>query len=420
MVAKRVLMIAYHFPPARASGVQRTVGFCRHLPEFGWEPVVLSAHPRAYVQTDPDRMAELSPSLTVRRAFALDAARHLSLWGKYARITALPDRWSSWWLGAVPAGLLLIRRHRPRVIWSTYPIASSLLIGLTLHRLTGLPWVADFRDPMVIGPHPLDPAIRKAHVRLERWVIDRCSRAVVSTPGIGALFADRYPKKGGDHFQVIANGYDEAPFQAAERALKEDSPAAPDRPITLLHSGTLYPGDQERDPGPFLAVLAQWLKEHSPGKEGFHRPVRVLLRATGNDAGVEAQIRAHGLEGVVRVGAPLPHARALAEMMRADGLLLFQGAGFKHLIPAKLFEYVRSRRPILALVDPEGQSANLLREAGITTLAPLRDRVAIGEQLQRLLQAIQRGQPQRVAESVIKNHSRQVRTGELAQLLDRV
>ena len=413
-MARRVLMVAFHFPPARASGVQRTLGFCRHLPEFGWEPLVLTAHPRAHQQKDgADLTPPLPETVPVSRPFALDAARHLAVAGRYLRLTALPDRWSSWWLGAVPAGLAMIRRHRPRVIWSTYPIASSLLIGATLHRLTGLPWVADFRDPMVIGPHPLDPAIRKAHIRMEPWVVNRCSRAVVSTAGIQALFAERYPERGDGHWRLISNGYDEGEFQAAERTLAAAAPPV-ERPITLLHSGTLYPGDQERDPEPFLQVFSERVHD------GLAGDVRVVLRATGHDGGVRAAIHRLGLDGMVTVAPPLPHRQALTEMLQADGLLLFQGSGFKHLIPAKLFEYLRTRRPILALVDPGGQSAAILEQAGLTTRAPLRDRAAIARQLDRLLDGIRSGRPERPIEAAVQNHSRRARTGELAELLDQL
>ena len=81
---KRVLMIAYHFPPlAGSSGIQRTLRFVQHLPKFGWEPLVLSADPRAYERTSNDLMSEVPDGIVVRRVFALDTARHLSIAGRY-------------------------------------------------------------------------------------------------------------------------------------------------------------------------------------------------------------------------------------------------------------------------------------------------------------------------------------------------
>src|SRR5215212_6559377 len=141
-------MIAYHFPPsAGSSGIQRTLRFAHHLPKFGWDPLILTAHPRAYDRTSDDQLKDVNGAV-VERAFALDSAKHLSIGGHYPRFAAQPDRWISWWLGAVPKGLAMIRKYRPEVIWSTYPIATAHKIGHTLQRLSGLPWIADFRDPM--------------------------------------------------------------------------------------------------------------------------------------------------------------------------------------------------------------------------------------------------------------------------------
>src|SRR5688572_20494345 len=135
---KRLLMVAYHFPPfAASSGIQRTLGFARHLPAFGWEPLVLTAHPRAYHLRSDDHLEGIGQSMIVERAFALDAARHLSLKGRYPAFMARPDRWLSWWLGAVPKGLAMIRKYRPHAIWSTYPIATAHVIGSTLQALSG-------------------------------------------------------------------------------------------------------------------------------------------------------------------------------------------------------------------------------------------------------------------------------------------
>ncbi|MGH8802466.1 MAG: hypothetical protein ACREX6_09285, partial [Casimicrobiaceae bacterium] len=146
---KRVLMIAYHFPPlAGSSGIQRTLRFVRHLPEFGWEPVILTTMIGAYERTSPDLDADVPAGLIVERAFAFDAARHLALAGRYPGPLARPDRWMTWRWDAVRRGMDLVRRLRPEAIWSTYPIATAHVIGAALERRTGLPWIADFRDPM--------------------------------------------------------------------------------------------------------------------------------------------------------------------------------------------------------------------------------------------------------------------------------
>ena len=179
-------MIAFHFPPlAGSSGIQRTLRFVQHLPAYGWQPIVLSAHPRAYADTSDDLLAAIPPGTVVDRAFALDTGRHLAIGGRYPGFLARPDRWRSWVFGAIPAGLRLIRRFRPDVIWSTYPIATAHLIGHRLHRLTGIPLVADFRDPMVQDGYPADPKTYRSFERVERSVVTDAARLVFVAPSAG-------------------------------------------------------------------------------------------------------------------------------------------------------------------------------------------------------------------------------------------
>src|SRR2546421_7724553 len=103
--APSVLMVAYHFPPLRgSSGIQRTLRFCRHLPQFGWQSLVLTVNERAYERVSDDLTAEIPEGTPVARAFALDASRHLAFRGYYPRAFASPDRWSSWVPGGVVSG----------------------------------------------------------------------------------------------------------------------------------------------------------------------------------------------------------------------------------------------------------------------------------------------------------------------------
>lgn len=409
---KRALLIAFHFPPLKASsGLQRTLKFARYLNDYGWHPAVLSAHPRAFETVSGEQLSEVPADLEVHRGFALDARRHLSFGGRYSRLLAVPDRWSAWWLGGLITGLHMIRRLRPQVLWSTYPIATAHLIGLTLHRLTGLPWVADFRDPMTDEDYPPEPLQWRAHRWIERQSIRHCAAAVFTTPGARAAYLARYDGLAAERAVVIANGYDEENFA---RAACVSQPPAGIHALTLLHSGVLYP--QERDPRPFFEALAL-LKAHGVIRAGA---LRVVLRATGHDEQHRREIDAAGVAEFIELAPPIAYEQALQEMLAADGLLLFQAANCNQQIPAKLYEYFRTGRPVFALTDNAGDTAQALREAGIDSIVPLDNAPAIAAGLTRFLEQLARDQAPRANPSVVGRYSRYALAGELAALLDAV
>ena len=413
VMVKRVLMIAYHYPPMRgSSGIQRTLKFSQYLPDSGWQPMVLSAHPRAFVNPGNDQIGDIPDSVLVRRAFALDTSRHLSIRGSYPGTLALPDRWVSWWFGAVPAGWSMIRKYRPEVIWSTYPIATAHLIGLTLQRLTGLPWVADLRDPMTDEGYPSNRLTRRVYQWIEKKTIRHCARAVCTTPGAIETYRRRFPEIPASRFALIENGYDEDNF--ADAASDIAPGVADSKRLVLVHSGVIYPS--ERDPEPLFQALAALLEMGKIGPDNF----QLVLRATGHDDYLAKLIARYNIGGVVTLAPHVPYREALSEMLSAGGLLILQASNCNHQVPAKLYEYLRARRPILALTDPLGDTAATLRQAGIHTLCRLNEKDEIIDTLQRFIALIATGKAPLASMETITSHSRRARAARLGQLLDEV
>jgi len=406
----KVLMVAFHFPPYQGgSGVHRTLKFARYLPEFGWDPIVLSATPRAYPTTGEDQLAEIPPKAIVKRAFAIDTARHLSVRGIYPKLLALPDRWASWWLGSVVSGLWLIRKHRPNCIWSTYPVATAHLIALTLHKLTGLPWVADFRDTMTEENYPVDTTTWEIYRWIERQAIEACSLAVFTAPGALTMYAQRYPRVADNRWKVILNGYDEADFADLTSFPRTESGS---HPVMLLHSGVLYAS--ERNPDVFFTALSRLRKAEriSPNE------VRIILRGCGDEDNYRRKLKEYGLESIVFVGKTIPYREALTEMMSSDGLLVFQASNCNGQIPAKIFEYFKAEKPILALTDHSGDTAGLLRRMNIDSVVSLDSAEEIEVGLMKFIDAICAGTAPTVKQADIVCFSRRSGTKDLAQSLD--
>lgn len=408
---KRVLMVAFHFPPlAGSSGIQRTLRFVQQLPALGWEPVVLTADPRAYERTSPDLLRDVPAGIEVCRAFALDTARHLAVAGRYPAFLARPDRWRTWKIGAVAAGLRLLKRLECDAIWSTYPIATAHSIGASLHRRTGIPWVADFRDPMAQEGYPRDPATWQMYSAIEQTALREAARAVFVTPGAARVYRERYPWLPAERVAVIENGFDEESFAGLRDG---ESSAAPPHRLTLVHSGVVY--TSERDPTQLMQALRLLRDAGTIGPADF----LLRFRASANEAVIDALARAAGVRELIEFQPAIPYREALDEMLGADGLLLMQAANCNEQVPAKAYEYLRAGRPIVALTDPAGDTAQVLRGAGVTSLAPLDAAGPIAELLEAFVRRDRShtwaGLPERVARL-----SRRARAAELVQLLDAV
>jgi glycosyltransferase involved in cell wall biosynthesis len=415
---RSVLMVAFQFPPfAGSSGVQRTLRFAKYLPRYGWKPIVLTVDARAYSSTSNSAGNEVPKDLIVHRALGLDVGRHLSIAGRYPGWLAIPDRWATWRWFAVRAARSLIRKHGVSVVWSTFPIATAHSIGRQVARSTGLPWVAEFRDPMWQGEYPYDSRVNAAWKKLEISTFAAAARVVVTTPGARRLYLSRFPEFRPDCIDVIQNGYDEETFQRAghrTEVVGSVFPSGVGRKITLLHSGVIYL--EERDPSQLFSALAALKSRRSISRDDFC----LVLRASGNEKVLREMLIKHDIEDVVSLQPATSYQDAIREMMDVDGLLVLQAPSCNAQIPAKLYEYLRARRPILALTDPAGDTAQALYACGVGSIAQLNSQSEIEVALLDFLGRIKSGTAAVADERWVANFSREKLSADMADVLDQV
>ena len=408
---KRILMVAFDYPPSlTSSGVQRTLKFSQYLPEYGWHPTILTAHPRAYTRADPGQLGEIPKEVKVIRAFALDSARHLSIAGRYLDFTALPDRWVSWILPAVMNGLSTIRADRPDVIYSTFPIASAHVIAYVLHRMTDIPWVADFRDPMIQRNHPNNPRIRRLYEAIEKKVFQYSAMTLVTTPGARNRYLDKYRALRSADIHVVPNGYDEAIFRDVEDTLT-DSETTTDSEIRVIHNGTLYP--DIRDPRHFFHALS--ILRDSPPLTTIN--LRVIFRAPGHDAYIRQLCSEFGIEDLIEIAPLVSHTESIREILSADGLLLLQSESNDAQIPAKAYEFLRTGNPILTLAGLNGDTAALMRKVKNSFVADISDVDMIANTLNDFLLFVQASPRQLADKAVVRAYARRSITATLADIL---
>jgi glycosyltransferase involved in cell wall biosynthesis len=372
MPSRKMLLLAPHFPPCAAVAVHRILGLVRHLPAHGWESIVVAA-PNSPHEPKDAGLTALVPADTTT---FLPAPHPEGYWGKINRRFAPDLLWRHrMWRAALTA----IRDHRPDVIVSSYPTEIIHELGLALKQRTGLPWIADFRDPLcTLRLANLTRREQRKRQTLERETLSLADRVIGNTPIFTDALRRAYPQFA-SKISTITNGYDPEAFADAGK------PPARDR-LSILYTGELYFG---RDPRAFLDALADLRADPNAPKVGLD-----FVGRWDREYDLPVFVRERKLDDVVTIGGVIPYRECLQKTMQADILLLVHTPGYAHGLPAKIFEYIGARRPILVLTESPGDIAWVLREAGVLhRVAPIGDKAAIRRATLELAQEICRGTP---------------------------
>ena len=394
-----------------SSGLLRVVKFCRYLPEFGWTPTVITAHPRMYEGVSEEQLKLIPEGLEVLRCSGLNTKWHLSIRGWYPLWLALPDAWVSWSLSATITALRTIRRKKADLILTTFPIASAIWTGLAVHCLTGRPWIVDLRDTMTEDHHPRDPSTWRVWRWLEGQAVRRASLLLFTARSAIHMYLQRYPQLSQAKCLFLPNGYDEEDF-AHLPIVPDRTLVATTRPLRLLHSGLVYP--EERDPGSFFRALARLRQEGKITPE----TVQVVFRAAGFEDSYSVTIQNLGISDIVSFLPRIPYNQALQECADADALLVMQAANCDHQIPAKTYEYLRIGKPILALTTQTGDTAALLHETGGATIVDLANEEEISAALPAFLNAVRSATHPSPEPSRVERYARRNQAKVLAECLD--
>jgi glycosyltransferase involved in cell wall biosynthesis len=424
----RLLIVAFYFPPTGGGGVQRTLKFCKFLPEFGVDVHVLTPEDSKWFARDDRLLEAVPPATTVHRcrflgprsSFRSDALRgrgrlgRLGVEARYAyQRGLLPDKAAPWMATALPAGVGIVRRERIDVVMSTSPPSSAHLVAEAIATATRRPLVADFRDSWLDNPHR---RYEKAGVRAKRAVIARMagsvgrrSSALVAATGSIAQELGRLHQSAAHKTTVIENGADFDDFEGLLRERNER--------FTIVHAGSFF---GHRTPATFMLAL-QRLLERRPDLRG-----RLLVRFIGE---LRAEDREYG--GRLGIGDAwreegfLPYAESIAAQRAADALLLLipdAGGRGNAVLSGKVFEYIASRRPVLAAVPPSGAAANLIRGIGAGRVVDGDDAEGISRELEALVDEWLAGGPDDIelSDEVRDRLSRRSRARELARVLQGV
>lgn len=396
---KRVLVIAYYFPPIAASGSMRPLGFCRYLRDYGWQPRVLTTTPQSVypsINVDSslldqvpnsiqlDRVPHETPEAVLLRCLEMSrelrhrmfTSKNKSMvsarlsqavapnpFGTYRRLRKIvlewalsfPDAQCFWLKRAVRRLWNIAPTEYPDAVFATAGPWTSLLVGKALAKKFGVPFVADFRDPWTHNPNrqQFSAALFERHKRLEKEICKWAVKIIANTDELTAQFRRDYPGCDGK-FITITNGFDDRGWTQAEDSLDIGFVTPADSAtIELSHFGTIY---GNRDPFPLMLALDSLLEE----KRICSDQLRVRLIGDWFVENTKCNILAEKLEkhGLLNRSPTVPHNICLEQMASAQVLLVLQPA-YPLQVPGKIYEYIATGRPIV-VIGGEGATASLI------------------------------------------------------------
>ena len=425
---KKVLIITYYWPPAGGPGVQRWLKFARYLPEFGYEPIILTVYPdkAEYPIRDLSLAGDIRPE---QKVYHTNAAGVYELYKKITKAKTapysgfvnegtptftqkiarfirgnffLPDARRGWNKHAYKKALLLVREHQIHTVVTTGPPMSTHLVGKKLKKRLHLYWVADFRDPWtdIFYYDKMYPTAiaKRIDRRYEKGVLLQADKVITVGHYIRQQLLSKSPGIPPEKIEVISNGFDTKDFQEAYP--KESL-------FTITYTGTLA-SDYTIDS--FMASVKR-LKE-----EGDFR-----LRFVGKMDEAITQRFEKELGELLEINSFVPHHEAIAYMKRASLLLLIipNMPGNQGNITGKLFEYLGSGSPILSLAPPEGDAALIIEKCKAGRTFDYHDEEGIYTFLKSQWQAHQHPslKTETERETLILQYSRESLTRSLSQIL---
>jgi glycosyltransferase involved in cell wall biosynthesis len=358
---RRVLFVAYHYPPSVDAGAKRALGFHRHLPEHGWETTVLTVRGGNYATAEggdapdgPDVVRVREDRFPWQRSAPAGRAESAAAKGRGAGVLRrivrsalyVPDPWRGFHGPAVRRALALHREQPFDAVLTTSTPWTALGIGAAL-REEGLPWVADLRDLWLRNHfgYPHGRLRRIVDARLERDWLGRADAITTTTEGQAELLrADAF----GPPVHTIRNGY--LAVADVTRAPRGDGE------FRIVHAGKLYESG-ESESAPFLDALAAW-RDRAPDE--FSRVRADFLGRVGPR--FHDEVRARGLDPHVHFHGLVARERALEELHDADVAAVLLEAAHGRIVPTKLYDALGALVPVMLIGPAEGECARLLRE----------------------------------------------------------
>ncbi len=362
---RKVLIIANQFPPMGGSGVQRSVKFVKHLRAFGYEPVVFTREEGNMPLKDETLLKDIPEGVKIYKTKPYELPEMKGIMripGKALGKFVIPDTARLWMHFSKKKVIEVIKNEGIDLIYTTSAPYSDHLLGLYIKKkMPNIKWAVDFRDEWTNNPYTLDnpynPIRTKIEKKMEKEVLVTADMLITNTPVMRENFIRNNNIKG-DNFFVIPNGYDVEDFKDMDCENKPRN----DR-LTMVYTGALY---GRRKPDTFFQALKE-LKD-----EGKIDGSKLYVKLIGNyhKDKLQAQIDSFSLTDQFEIVGYVPHNVCIEHQIGADVLVLIEGSGrgANAFYTGKIFEYMNTNRPVLAIL-PQGAAAELVKQSRIGIVA---------------------------------------------------
>ncbi len=421
---KKILMVAYVFPPIPYAGTFRSLRLCKGFQKRGVETHVLTINEYDDIPNDYQLLETIPPQVTIHRTPIIDPWRLFKSWKKrhqnmrgfryldksislFLWFLSLPDHMVLWVPFAVVRGMQIIREHGIQTVYVSSPPHSTQLIGCLLKKFTGIRLIADFRDPIVGNVYDMSfkgTSLRsriesRLKTSLERLIVAYADRIVVNTETHRKELSERYGK---DTFVTIRNSFDEDDYQAMDTRRYDT--------FTIAHVGGIY-GLRQPD------VLFRAVKRLELFRTFEQLRLHVIFVGL-NEPYLMDGITKYGVERYVKVLPMVSHHEAMEIMIRSHLLLLIKaiGPGSLGQIPGKFFEYMGSGNRILCIGPLESEVAGIMREVDAGYVVE-DDENYLAEALNNEYDYFITGTTRRITMSDVERFGSEHMTGKMVELM---
>jgi glycosyltransferase involved in cell wall biosynthesis len=431
---KKFLLITYYWPPSGGAGVMRWAKMTKYISRYGWQPVVYTPSDNEVAVLDESLLKEIPADIEIIRtpiwepydvyksflgrtkkeklySGFINEKKKESLAQKISVFIRgnffIPDARMFWIKPSIRFLKKYLKDHPVDAIISTGPPHSMHMIADALHRSTGIPWIADFRDPWTNIDFYKDLRLTSwgdaRHRKLEKRILHNATKVVAVTWRMGEEFK---ALSSIDDIEVILNGFDDADYPALpSRTLDED--------FTIVHVGSM---NKDRNPEVLWKAIRQAIDSSPELKE------KIKIKLIGPvDYSVRESIEEFGLKSFTTFKEFVPHDEAVLIQQQAQLLLLLinKAPSSMSIIPGKLYEYLGSGRPVLSIGPPESDSAKVISMAKGGVVHNYDDEDGIKQRILDYFNLYQKGELKGTAQETEK-FTRRHMAGEFANLLDKI